>query len=84
MKLAIGVLLGSLLIFSSTAKIPSLLGILVYRDDTSRVQRIAPSAMGPNSFIFLIKSWVSLIYDLVLGTESVICSSTSLLILLVG
>ena len=64
MKLAMGVLLGSYLTFSATAKIPSLLGILVYRDDTSRVQRIAPSGMGPNYFIFLIKSWVSLMYDL--------------------
>ena len=48
----------------SYAKMPSLLGMLVYRDDTSRVQRMAPSGMGPNSFIFLIKSWVSLMYDL--------------------
>ena len=67
-KLAMEVLVGSFLSFSATANIPSLLGILVYNDETSKVHRMAPSGIGPSSFIFLIKSWVSLMYDLVLGT----------------
>ena len=60
MKFAIGVVLGSHLRFSATARIPSLLGILVYNEDTSKVHRVAPLEMGPRSLIFLIKSWVSL------------------------
>ena len=68
MKLVIGVLVGSLLSFSATANIPSLFGILVYSEETSKVHNIAPSGIGPSAFIFLIKSWVSLMYELVLGT----------------
>ena len=67
-KWTMGVLVGSFLNFSATANIPSLLGILVYSDDTSKVHKMAPSGIGPSSLIFLIKSWVSLMYDLVLGT----------------
>ena len=29
---------------------------------------MAPSGIGPKDLIFFIKSWVSLMYDLVLGT----------------
>ena len=59
MKL-MGPFVGSCLNLAATANIPSLLGILVYSEDTPKVHRIAPSGIGPRLFIFLIKSWVSL------------------------
>ena len=84
MNWVIGVLVGSLLSLFATANIPSWLGILVYKLDTSRVHNIAPSGICPRLLIFLMKSWVSLIWDFVCGTYCFICSSTNLLILLVG
>ena len=42
MKLAIGVLLGSRLNFSATVKMPSLLGIFVYNEDTSKSAKNCP------------------------------------------
>ena len=59
------------------------LGMLVYKV-TSNVASIASSGMGPNSMIFLMKSYVSRMYDLVLGTYFLMYSSTNLLMLNVG
>ena len=55
MKLAIGPLEGSCLSLAATANIPSLLGMLVYSDETSKVHSIAPSGIEPKDLIFLIK-----------------------------
>ena len=55
-----GAFVGSPLSLFATASIPSWLGILVYRLDTSRVHNIAPSGIGHKSLMVLIKSWVSL------------------------
>ena len=64
--------------------IPSWLGISVYSELTSSVTRNDPYGIGPSSFILVMKSCVSLIYDLVVGTYFLICASTNLLILAVG
>ena len=56
MKLVIGPLEGSCLSLAATANIPSLLGMLVYSDETSKVHSIAPSGIEPKDLIFLIKS----------------------------
>ena len=53
---AIGPLLGSLLKWSSTAINPSWFRILVYKEVTSNVASTAPSGIGHNSVIFLMKS----------------------------
>ena len=45
---------------------------------------MAPSGTLPIDFILVIKYWVSLMHDLMWGTYPLICSSTNLLILLVG
>ena len=56
MKLTIGPFVGSCLSLAATANIPSLLGILVYREDTSKVHKMAPSGIGPQAIILLLKS----------------------------
>ena len=51
------------------ACIPSLFGMLVYRDDTSRVTRIAPVGISLSE-LSLVKKWVvSLMYDGSLGAS---------------
>ena len=42
----------------------------MYSEVTSRVASMAPSGMGPNLVILLMKSWVSLMWDFVFGTYS--------------
>ena len=54
---------------SLPACIPSLFGMLVYRDDTSRVTRIAPVGISLSE-LSLVKKWVvSLMYDGSLGAS---------------
>ena len=62
----------------------SVLCIFVYSEETSRVHSRAPLGMGPCALIFCMMSWVSLIYDSVLGTYCFMCSSTNLLTRPVG
>ena len=60
MKEVIGSLVLSLLNWPARASIPLWLGISVYKNDTSRITKNAPSGILPNSFSLLMKCWVSL------------------------
>ena len=56
---------------SLQASIPSLCGMLVYRELTSYVSRMLPGGRGPKFEIFSKKSLVSLMYDGICMTREV-------------
>ena len=64
----IGSLVLSLLISAATARIPSLLGMLVYREETSSITKSASGRTWPIFFSQFIKCCVSLTYGAVLVT----------------